>query len=168
MFPADIASRGSVIVTGRRFRAVHTAAPFDFVQVEFQNAPLAEDEFGDGNKRELGTLAEERAARSEEQVFYELLRKRGTSAQAAALHIVFGGDFDRVPIESMMLVKASVFRRNDGVLQIRRDLGQRNELILFVIRRVVNPGLQTALHVHRSGWWVDPAHSEKAECDERP
>jgi hypothetical protein len=113
-------------------------------------------------------FAEDRAAGSEEQVFYQLLRKRGRSANAAALHIVFSGNLHRVPIESMMLVEASVFRGDDSMLEVGRDLAQRNEFVSFVIRRVANPCLQAALHVHCGARWVDPPDSHKNEHSKRP
>src|SRR5208282_6365006 len=65
LFPADIPSRGSVVVTTRRLCTINTRTPFDHVEVDFQNAPLAEDEFGNRYQCELRTLAEDRAARSE-------------------------------------------------------------------------------------------------------
>ena len=110
------------MVTARLLRAINTGAPFDHIEVELQNAPLAEDQFGNRDKRELGALAEDGASRSEEQVFYELLRKGGPSADATAFHIIFRCDLDRLPIESMMLIKARVFRGDDGVLEIGRDV----------------------------------------------
>jgi hypothetical protein len=118
---------------------------------------------------ELGALAEDGATRSEEQVFDQLLRKRGPSTNAAAFHIVFSSDFNRVPIESMMLVEARVFRSDDSMLEIGRDLAQRNEFVSFVIRRVVNPGLQAALHVHCGGRRVDPpgSHEDSTASDQR-
>jgi hypothetical protein len=100
--------------------------------------------------------------------FHQLLREGGPSANAAASHVVFGSDLHRVPVESMMLVEARVFRGNHSMLQIGRDLPQRNELVSFVIRRVVNPGLQAALHVHRGGRWVDPPVSHKHQHSKRP
>jgi hypothetical protein len=54
------------------------------------------------------------------------------------------------------------------MLEIRRDLVQRNEFVSFLIRRVVNPCLQAALHVHRGGRWVDPAGSHKHQRSKRP
>jgi predicted acyl esterase len=54
------------------------------------------------------------------------------------------------------------------MLEIRRDLAQRNEFVSFLIRRVVNPCLQAALHVHRGGRWVDPAGSQKHQRSKRP
>jgi len=47
-------------------------------------------------------------------------------------------------------------------------LAQRNEFVSFVIRRVVNPGLQAAFHVHRGGWWVDPPGSYNHQHCNRP
>jgi hypothetical protein len=46
--------------------------------------------------RELGALAEDGAAGSEEQVFYQLLGKGGPTANSAAFHIVFSSAFQRV------------------------------------------------------------------------
>jgi hypothetical protein len=68
----------------------------------------------------------------------------------------------------MVLVEARVFRCDDRMLKIGRDLPQRNEFVSFVIRRVVNPGLQAPLHVHRGGRWVDPPGSHKDQHRNRP
>ena len=99
----------------------------------------AEDQFGHRDKRELGALAKNGAAGSEEQIFYQLLRKGGPSANAAAFHIVSNGDLHRVPIESMVLVEVRVLCGDDSVLKIGRDLAERNELVPLLIRRAVNP-----------------------------
>ena len=168
LLPVDIPGRGSVVVTTRRLRTINARAPFDHVEVELQNAVLAEDQLGYRDKRELGALAEERAARSEEQVFYQLLREGGPSANSAAFHIILSSDLNRVPIESMVLVEARVFRGDDSMLEIGRDLTQRNEFVSFVIGRVVNPGLQASLRVHGGGRWVDPAGSHKDQPRKRP
>jgi len=157
----DIPGRDSIVVTTRRLRTIYTRAPLGDVEVKLQNALLAEDQFGHRDKRKLGAFAEDRTARSEEQVFYQLLRKGGPSANAAAFHIVRSSDLHRVPVESMMLVEARILRSDNGMLEIGRDLAQRNEFVSFVVRRVANPGLQPALHVHRGGRWVDPARGHK-------
>jgi len=68
----------------------------------------------------------------------------------------------------MMLVEARVFRGDDGVLEIGRDLAERDEFVSLVIRRVVNPGLQAALHVHGGGRRIDPARGHKDQRSERP
>jgi hypothetical protein len=54
-----------------------------------------------------------------------------------------------MPIEPMVLVEARILRGDYCVLEIKRDLAQRNELVAFVIRSVVNPGLHATLDVHR-------------------
>jgi hypothetical protein len=64
LFPADIPGRGSIVVTTRQLCTINTRTPFDHVEVDFQNAPLAE-EFGHRYLCELRSLAEDRAARSE-------------------------------------------------------------------------------------------------------
>ena len=156
------------MVIARRLRSINSRAPFNLVEIEFQNALLAEDQFGHRDKRELGTLAEEGAAGSEEQIFYQLLRKGGPSSNAPAFHIVFSRDLHRVPIESMVLVKARVFRGDHRMLEIARDLAQRNEFVSFVIRLVMNPCLHAALHVHRGGRRIDPPGSHKQQHSKQP
>lgn len=156
------------MVIARRLRSINSRAPFDLVEIEFQNALLAEDQFGHRDKGELGALTKNGAAGSEEQIFYQLLRKGGPSANAAAFHIVFSSYLHRVPIESMVLVEARVFRGDDSMLEIARDLAQQNEFVSFVIRPVVNPCLQAALHVHRGGRRVDPAGSHKDQHGNQP
>jgi len=54
------------------------------------------------------------------------------------------------------------------VLEIGRDLAERNEFVAFVIRRVVNPGLQAALGVHRGCRWVDPPGGHKDQRGQPP
>jgi hypothetical protein len=168
LLPVDIPGRGSVVITTRRLRTINTRAPFDHVEVELQYALLAENQFGHRDKRGLGALAEDRAPRSEEQVFYQLLRKGGPSPNAATFDIVFNSDLHRVPIESMMLVEARVFRGDDSMLEIGRDLAQSNEFVSFVIWRVVNPRLHAALYANCGGRWVDPPGGHKDQYSNRP
>ena len=68
----------------------------------------------------------------------------------------------------MVLVEVRILRSDDGVLEIGRDLGERNEFVALAIRGAVNPGLQTALHVHRCGGWVDPPGGDKDQRGKRP
>src|SRR5215469_2196905 len=156
LLPADISGCSFVIVATRRLSTINTRAPFHYVEVDFQNAPFAEDEFGDRHEGHLCALAEEGTVRSEEQVFDELLCNGGSSTNAIALQILLGSNLDFVPIESMVLVEVRVLCGDDSVLEVGRDLGERNELVAFAIRREVTPGLQAALDVHRGCGWVDP------------
>jgi hypothetical protein len=68
----------------------------------------------------------------------------------------------------MVLVEVRVLRGDYSVLEIGRDLAERDEFVPFAIRFVVNPGLQAALDVHRSCRWVDPAGGHQDERGERP
>src|SRR5689334_6224498 len=68
----------------------------------------------------------------------------------------------------MVLIEAPVLRDNDGMLQIGRDLAERNKLVAFPILRVVKPGLETALDVHCGCRWVDPPRGEKDHRGKRP
>src|SRR5580692_10341311 len=52
LLPPDIAGRGSVVVMTRRVRTIDTRAPFDHVEIELQNAPLAKNQFGHWHQSE--------------------------------------------------------------------------------------------------------------------
>jgi hypothetical protein len=86
----------------------------------------------------------------------------------SAFHIVFGGSLYRAPIESVMLIEARIFRGNDGMLEIERDLLQRNELVSFAVRRVTHPSLEAALNMHCSRRRVDPAGSHEGQRGKQP
>jgi len=68
----------------------------------------------------------------------------------------------------MVLVEARVLRGDYCVLEIKRDLGERNKFVALVIRSVVNPRLQAALDVHRSCRWVNPPCGQKSQRGKRP
>src|ERR1700675_3936499 len=68
----------------------------------------------------------------------------------------------------MMLVEVRVLCGDDSVLEIGRDLAERNEIVAFAIRRVVNPGLQAALDVHRGRRRVAPPGGQKDQRGKRP
>ncbi len=165
---ADVPGWSFVPITAGRLCAVNAGAPFDHVEVKLQNAAFAEDEFGDRDQGGFRALAEERAAGSEEQVFYELLCDGGGSASAVAFQILLGGDLDFVPIEAMVLVEACILGGDDSVLEIGRDLAERNEFVALAIGPVVNPGLKAALEVHGGCGWVDPAGSNQEQSRKGP
>jgi hypothetical protein len=68
----------------------------------------------------------------------------------------------------MVLVKTPVFRGDDRVLQIGRDLTEGNESVALTIRRRLKQALQPTLGLHRGGWWIDPPGSEKEQRGEQP
>jgi len=67
-----------------------------------------------------------------------------------------------------VLVKTTVFRGDDGVLQIGRDLAKRNKGVPLVIRLAVYPGLQAAFDVHCRCWRVDPLCNRKQQRGKQP
>jgi hypothetical protein len=142
-------------------RAINSGTPFDHIEVDLQNALLAKKEFGQRHQCELRAFAKDRAAGSEEEVFYELLGDGGGSAEAAALQIVASSDLDLVPIEAMVLVEARVFRGDDSVLKIGLYLTERNKFIAFAVLRALSPGLQATLDLQCGGRGIDPAGRQK-------
>ena len=168
LFSADAACRGPVVVAAGRICAIDARAPLDYIEVKLENALLAEDQFGDGDQGELRSLAEDGAAGSEEEVFNQLLREGGASAHAIAVHVLLRGELDRVPIEAMVLVEARVLGGDDGVLEVGRDLAERNECVAFLIGLAVDQGLYTALDVQCGRGRVDPSGGHKGQRGKRP
>lgn len=85
-----------------------------------------------------------------------MLCNGGGSARAMALAIVFGGDLNLLPIESMVPVKVCVFGGDDRMLEIEGDLAERNEFVVFAIGLMLIPGLEAALDVDGGCGWIDP------------
>jgi hypothetical protein len=161
-------SSASVVVTTRGVRTINPGSPFDHIEVDLQNALLAQYEFGHRHQCGLCALAEDRAGCSEKQVLYKLLRNGGGSAPATAFQIFVGSYFDLVPIEPVVLIEAPVFRGDDRVLEIGRDLTEGNKFVALTIRRLVNQGLQATLDVHSGSQWIDPPGSQKEHRGEQP
>ncbi|SPE44079.1 hypothetical protein SBA7_290007 [Candidatus Sulfotelmatobacter sp. SbA7] len=157
-----------MVVTTGLFCAINTRAPFDHVEVDLENAPFAEREFGHWYQCGLCAFAEDGAAGSEEQIFYELLGNGGGSASALAFQISLRIDFDLVPVEPVVVVEVGVLGGDYGVLEIGRDLIERNKLVALAIRGVVNPGLEAALDVNGGGRRVDPTGGHKDQRSQRP
>lgn len=167
LITAEIAGRCSVVIIARGVGAVNAGAPLDEVEIELEDAALAEDEFGDGDQGEFGTFAKDGAAGSEEKVFDKLLSKGGGSADAVAtFHVCVGVDADLVPVEAVVLVEAGVFSGDDGVLEVGRDLAERDEAVAGVVGTMVDPGLEAALNVDGGGGRIDEAGGEERECGE--
>jgi hypothetical protein len=168
LLPSNISRRNLVVVVTRRIRAINSWAPFNHVEVEFKNPPLAQYVFRHRHQSCLRAFAENRASCSEEQILDQLLRQRGTAACAAALQILLRRKLNGVPIEAVVLVEARVLRGDDRVLEIGRNLADRNEIVAFVIRRQVYQGLQAALDVHSGCRRIDPPRGHKGQSGKRP
>jgi hypothetical protein len=96
------------------------------------------------------------------------LREGGSSAKTAAFHIAFSSELNRMPVETMVLVKAGILCGDDSVLEIGRDLSEGHEFVAFVIRRVVDPALQVALDLHCGCRWIDPPDGYKHQHGKQP
>jgi hypothetical protein len=166
--PVGVSGRGSVVVMTGRIRTVDAGSPFHHIEVELQNALLAEKEFGKRDQRELRAFAEDRAAGAEKEVLYKLLRDGRGSAFATAFPIFVSSDLDFVPIKAMMLVETPIFRGDDRVLKVGRDLTERNKVVAFAIRGVVHKGLQVTLGLYCSCRRINPPGHDKEERGEHP
>lgn len=167
-FAAEGSGGGGVPGAGGGLRAIDAWAPLDDVEVELEDALLAEDEFGDGDEGGFSAFAQDGAAGAEEEVFDELLGEGGGSAGASSFHVFGGVDLDLAPVEAVVLVETAVFRGDDGVLEIGRDLAEGNEGGVLTIRLVVNPGLEAALDLNGGGGRVDKARGDEQEGGEKP
>jgi len=54
------------------------------------------------------------------------------------------------------------------VLEVWRDLAQRNEFIVFVVGLAVNKRLQAAFHVHGGSRRINPFGCDEGQRGERP
>ena len=168
LLAVESAGGGMVVVTRGSFGAIDARAPLDDVEIKLENAALAKNEFGDGDEGELSDLANKGAAGSEKKILDELLGNSGAAADASTFEIVFGGDLNGLPIEAVMLVEACVFGGNGSMLKIGADLAEGNEVVMIVIRSVVNPGLHAALDVDGGGRRVNPTSGDEEKDGEKP
>jgi hypothetical protein len=67
----------------------------------------------------------------------------GSSAGAVGLQSVFGSDLDLVPIEPMVLVEMRVLFSDYSVLEIDRELAERNEFVTLA-NKASNKGTKIA------------------------
>ena len=156
LFPSHRPSRSFVVEPARGIRTINPGPPLDHVEVELQNAPLAEDEFGHRHQRGFYALADDGAAGSEKQVLDQLLCEGRGSARALAFHVFLGGDFNLMPIKAMMQVEARILGGDDSVLEIGRNLIEGNELVTLLVWLAARPGLHATLDLHRGRGRVDP------------
>ena len=60
----------------------------------------------------------------------------------------------------MMLQEASIFGRHHGVLQIRRDLTERNEFVMLLVGAMLPHRFHSALYLDGGRGRVDPTQRE--------
>ena len=165
---ADGARGDAVVGAADGLCAVDAGTPLDEVEIELEDALLAEDKLGDGDERGLRTFAEDGAAGAEEEIFDKLLGERGGAADALAFHVALGGELHLVPVEAVVLVEAPVFSGDDGVLEAGRDLAEREVGFARVIGLVLEPGLEAALDVDGGGGRVDPTEGDEEQRGQQP
>src|ERR1039457_637137 len=106
----------------RRFRSVNARAPFDHIQIQFQDALLGQDAFRERRQRELHGFAQHAAAGGEEQVLDQLLCNGGTAAaQPPIFHVLVHHLLHLLPIDAVVLEETAILGPNDGVLQVARN-----------------------------------------------
>ena len=168
----EVAGGGVEVVVAGGFGSVDAGAPLDYVEVELEDALLAEDEFGDGDEGGFGALAEEGVAGAEEEIFDQLLIDGGSAAETVfgivVVEVTFGGDFHGLPVEAVVLVEARVFGGDDGVLEIGGDAVEGNEVVGGVVGSGGEPGRDAALDVDGGGGRVEEAESGEGEDGEQP
>jgi len=65
-----------------------------------------------------------------------------------------------------VLVESRVLSGDDGMLEVWRDLAERDECVVLAIGLVVHPGLEAALDVDCCGGRVDPPGGHKEQRGE--
>ena len=151
LFPGEAAGGDLEVTAGSGFRSEDTGAPFDDVEIEFQNSLLGEDQFHDGDEGGFDTFANPGGTGGEEEILHQLLGDGGGSAAASGLFALVDGVFNFHPIEAVVLVEAGVFGGDEGVLQGRGDLGHRDEDVFLVIRGWLRKSLDAALDLDGGG-----------------
>jgi hypothetical protein len=168
----EVAGRGVEVVAAGGFGSVDAGAPLDDVEVELEDALLAEDELGDGDEGGFGAFAEEGAAGAEEEILDELLVDGGAPAETVlgivVVEVPFGSDLHGLPVEAVVLVEAGVFGGDDGVLEVGGDAVEGNEVVGGGVGLGGKPGLDAALDVDRGGGRVDETEGGESEDGEQP
>ena len=128
---------------------------------------FVQDRFCEGDNRELYSLPNERSIRGKKQIPYKLLRDGGRATLPMLFYVFFRGDSDLIPIETVMLVKASVFGGYNRVLEVQGDSIERHESRAFRIGGGSEPGTDAPFDLDRGGGRVDVTKEDEAEanCD---
>ena len=134
-----------VYCSGRTLAALPTAGEFAEIHTEML---VAQDSIRHGRERILTQLAQWVAMRGEEQVLHQLLRERGCPSYEFAFLTAFLRDLLQLrPVDSMMLIKTSVFGRNHRVLHLRRDPRQWYERIAYTVGSTMKEGIDPPLYL---------------------
>ncbi len=128
---------GAGVKVGLRggFGAVDAVAPFHAVEVNLQNAALAQNAFEHEGDDQLLAFAQIVALGREKQVFGELLGDGGaaddsSAALEAATVVAIPGVSNGVPVHAVVGEKGCIFRGDHGAFEVRADGVVRRPVVL--------------------------------------
>ena len=114
----------------------------DFVEVHFQNGRLVVTPLDDQGQKHLFPLARQGPVRRQKKILGQLLGDgRSALANAAGTQIGEKSPADAAPVESKMLEKTAVFRRQNSTRQPRRKLIDGDQFPFFSFRAEEKPEL---------------------------
>jgi hypothetical protein len=107
--------------------AVQTVTEIDLVQVQLENLFLGVRALDPLRDNQLLELAANRLIRRQKALTRELLRERAPALRDTPVtHVGQRRRADTHEVESVMVVKPLVFNVDEGLYEIRRDLGERH------------------------------------------
>ena len=106
----------------RRLRAVDAVAPLDHVEVDLEDARLAQRRLEPPRDEQLAQLAQRVLRRRQVEVLRQLLRDRAAAAEERALlEVPLERLADLLDVDPLVLPEAGVLRDEHGPLECRRD-----------------------------------------------
>ena len=106
------------MVAGAGADAVDAGSQFDDIEIEFENARLAQEFFHAAGEDDLAQLAQHRLLPGEEEVFGQLLGDgRGPPGEALLLQIVAQRFAHRLHVDPLMAVEAGILGDDDRPFQ---------------------------------------------------
>jgi hypothetical protein len=121
------------MVSGRRLDAVDARPPLDVVDVELEDALLAEDDFGRNGERQVVELSHRVPAGAAEEVLYQLLRDRRRAARYLTIEDLRARSAHLLEVEAPVFPEAAVLGSEDGVRDVARESLVRDVPLLGAI-----------------------------------
>ena len=111
------------IMPGGGLGAVDARPPFDHVEIDFHDPPLAPGKLDQRREPGFEPFAQPVAARPQEDIFRGLHRDGAGAEQAAMSALVaIPGCFDRAPVKAVVAAEPGVLARHRGADQVRGDI----------------------------------------------
>src|SRR5436309_14535839 len=119
---------------GRGFGAIDAGTPFDDIEIDLDNPPLAPGQLDQRREIGLESLAEPSAARPQKHVLRGLHRDRAGPQQSAAPALVLlPGYLDPAPVEAEMPAEALVVASEHGADQRWRHVVERLPVLAYAL-----------------------------------